>query len=75
MTDVLEKCPTCKLSPRGQEWFTVARVAKAMGRNARTVQRLIACGALEAVRFGRSLNISHDSLDRYMAERATADED
>jgi excisionase family DNA binding protein len=74
MSDLLEKCDVCKLSPRGQQWFTAARVAKAMARNARTVRRLVACGDLEAVRFGRSLNISHESLDRYLATRSTADE-
>jgi len=74
MSDALEKCSICKLSPRGQEWFTLARVAKHFGRSIWTFRRLIKAGELEALRLPGGLNISHESLDRWVEGHSTMNE-
>lgn len=47
--------------------LSVEEVAKRLGISMRTVRRLIGDGAIPTHRIGRSVRVSEDDLDRYIA--------
>lgn len=49
------------------EYLTVKEICEAMKLSKHTVYRKIESGELEAKRFGRSVRITRESFDRYIA--------
>ncbi len=57
---------------RHPRWLKIHEAAELLNVSKTTVRRLLASGALEAIKVGRAVRVDRDDLDRYVAEHRYA---
>jgi excisionase family DNA binding protein len=64
------RCELHAVNPaRKQRWVTVQDVAEMLSTTPRTVYRMIASGELPGTKFGRSIRVPLDRLERWLEQK------